>query len=162
MGNAPSKCATGTKPVAGAGVAPPVEARERASFRDWVERLLPFASVVALFVALSILSPYFLTVQNLSSVARQSAVITVMSLGMTLVMISGGIDLSVGSVMAFAGICVTMMLALHSLLSGALRWDSGAQVPCRHLRLRGGVDGLCGDDRRLAPDDRPAHCGPGV
>ena len=120
MANAPSEGATGTKPVAGAGVAPPVEARERASFRDWVERLLPFASVVALFVALSILSPYFLTVQNLSSVARQSAVITVMSLGMTLVMISGGIDLSVGSVMAFAGICGTMMLAADWPLGAAL------------------------------------------
>src|SRR6266568_6600617 len=110
MANASSEGAAETKPVAGAAVAhahpagggdtAATAAAERASFRDWVERLLPFASVVALFVALSILSPYFLTVQNLSSVARQSAVITVMSLGMTLVMISGGIDLSVGSVIA--------------------------------------------------------------
>jgi len=84
--------------------------RESASRREWIERLLPFASVVALFMALSIFSPYFLTVQNLSSVARQTAVINIMALGMTLIMISGGIDLSVGSVMAFAGICGTMLL----------------------------------------------------
>jgi len=83
---------------------------ERSSHRDWVERVLPYASVVALFIALSIASPYFLTVQNISSVARQTAVITIIALGMTLVMISGGIDLSVGSVMAFAGVCGTMML----------------------------------------------------
>ncbi|MBI1940833.1 MAG: ABC transporter permease [Acidobacteria bacterium] len=83
---------------------------ERASPREWVEQLLPFASVVALFIALSIFSPYFLTVQNLSSVARQTAVINIIALGMTLIMISGGIDLSVGSVMAFAGICGTMLL----------------------------------------------------
>ncbi len=84
--------------------------RERPSARDWLERMLPFASVIALFVALSLLSPYFLTVQNLSSVARQIAVINIIALGMTLIIISGGIDLSVGSVMAFAGICGTTLL----------------------------------------------------
>ncbi len=82
----------------------------RAGVRDWVERLLPFASVTLLFIILAVASPYFLTVQNLSSVARQTAVINIIALGMTLVMISGGIDLSVGSVMAFAGICGTMLL----------------------------------------------------
>src|SRR5713226_4605279 len=85
--------------------------RERPSLRDWIEQLLPYASVVVLFIALSILSPYFLTLRNLSSVCRQTAVITIIALGMTLIMISGGIDLSVGSVMAFAGICGTMLLA---------------------------------------------------
>jgi ribose transport system permease protein len=73
---------------------------------------------VALFIALSILSPYFLTLQNLSSVCRQTAVINVIALGMTLIMISGGIDLSVGSVMAFAGICGTLLLESgHSLVT---------------------------------------------
>ena len=90
---------------------PADELKERSSRRDWLERLLPFASVAVLFVALSILSPYFLTISNLSSVARQTAVINIIALGMTLIMISGGIDLSVGSVMAFAGICGTMLLA---------------------------------------------------
>ena len=95
--------------------------REAASLRDWIERLLPYASVVILFVALSILSPYFLTLQNLSSVCRQTAVITIIALGMTLIMISGGIDLSVGSVMAFAGICGTLLLASgHSLVVSIL------------------------------------------
>src|SRR5438874_1809318 len=92
--------------------------RERPSLRDWIERLLPYASVVALFTALSILSPYFLTLQNLSSVCRQTAVITIIALGMTIIMISGGIDLSVGSVMAFAGICGTQLLeSRHSLVA---------------------------------------------
>ncbi|HLY61900.1 MAG TPA: ABC transporter permease [Terriglobia bacterium] len=83
---------------------------EQSTSRDWLERVLPFASVTILFIALSFASPYFLTVQNLSSVARQTAVINIIALGMTLIMISGGIDLSVGSVMAFAGICGTMLL----------------------------------------------------
>lgn len=88
-------------------VTPP---RERPSRREWVERLLPFASVAALFIILSISTPYFLTLSNLSSVCRQTAVINIIALGMTLIMISGGIDLSVGSVMGFAGICGTMLL----------------------------------------------------
>ncbi len=88
--------------------APP--AAERASLRELVDRLLPFASVVSLFAILSVVSPYFLTLQNISSVARQIAVISIMALGMTLIIISGGIDLSVGSVMAFAGICGTLLI----------------------------------------------------
>ena len=94
--------------------------RERPSLRDWIERLLPYASVVALFIALSILSPYFLTVQNLSSVCRQTAVITIIALGMTIIMISGGIDLSVGSVMAFAGICGTQLLESRQSLAASV------------------------------------------
>ncbi len=96
------------------------EVPEQAARRDWIERLLPFASVVALFVVLSIASPYFLTVQNLSSVARQIAVINIIGLGMTLIMISGGIDLSVGSVLAFAGICGTLLLQAGASLPIAI------------------------------------------
>ena len=53
-----------------------------------------------LFVGLSIASPHFLTCTNLSSVVRQTAVINIMALGMTLVIISGGIDLSDGAILA--------------------------------------------------------------
>jgi ribose/xylose/arabinose/galactoside ABC-type transport system permease subunit len=68
-----------------------------------IQRLLPFLTLIALFIALSIASPNFLTSTNLSSVVRQTAVINIMALGMTLVIISGGIDLSVGSILALAG-----------------------------------------------------------
>ena len=82
----------------------------RSGMPDWAERLLPFASVVTLFLLLTVFAPYFATVANLSSVTRQSAVITIIALGETLIMISGGIDISVGSVMAFSGICGTLLL----------------------------------------------------
>src|SRR5438046_6390367 len=108
-----------TNSAGGGDGAAPVAA-PRPALRDWIERLLPFASVVALFIVLTILSPYFLTVQNLSSVARQTAVINIIALGMTLIMISGGIDLSVGSVMAFAGICGTLLLQAHFPLTTSI------------------------------------------
>lgn len=75
-----------------------------------LQRLLPFLSLIILFVALSIASPYFLTANNLTSVARQTAVFNTMALGMTIVIISGGIDLSVGSILGLSGLIGTMAL----------------------------------------------------
>jgi ribose transport system permease protein len=75
-----------------------------------VQRLLPFLTLILLFIALTIATPHFLTQNNLSSVARQTAVINIMALGMTLVIISGGIDLSVGSILAIAGLFGTMAI----------------------------------------------------
>ncbi len=75
-----------------------------------IQRLLPFGTLLALFVALSIATPSFLTATNLSSVVRQTAVINIMALGMTMVIIAGGIDLSVGSILAFGGLMGTMAL----------------------------------------------------
>ena len=82
-----------------------------------LQRLLPFLSLIALFVGLSIASPYFLTYTNLASVARQTAVINIMALGMTLIIVGGGIDLSVGAILAFAG------------LAGAKAMEAGASIP---------------------------------
>ena len=76
-----------------------------------LQRLLPFLSLIALFITLSIASPYFLTATNLSAVVRQTAVINIMALGMTLIIVSGGIDLSVGAILAFSGTVGAMAMA---------------------------------------------------
>ena len=75
-----------------------------------IQRLLPFFTLIALFAILCIASPNFLTATNLSSVVRQTAVINIMALGMTLIIISGGIDLSVGSILALGGLLGTMAM----------------------------------------------------
>lgn len=75
-----------------------------------IQRLLPFVTLIALFAGLSIASPHFLTNTNLSSVVRQTAVINIMALGMTLIIVSGGIDLSVGAILAMAGLLGTMTM----------------------------------------------------
>ena len=77
---------------------------------EMVQRLLPFFSLIALFVFLAIASPNFLTGTNLASVVRQTATINIMALGMTLVIVSGGIDLSVGAILAFSGTMGTMVI----------------------------------------------------
>ncbi len=75
-----------------------------------IQRLLPFGTLVALFIGLAIASPHFLTGPNLSTVIRQTTVINIMALGMTLIIISGGIDLSVGSILAFGGFMGTLAM----------------------------------------------------
>jgi len=70
------------------------------------ELLAKFQSLIALlvmFVALSLASNKFLTEDNLMNVLRQISINLCLSIGLTLVILSGGIDLSVGSVLALSG-----------------------------------------------------------
>lgn len=75
-----------------------------------LQKLLPFLTLVLLFVLLAVLSPHFLTAANLTSVIRQTAVINVMALGMTMIIIAGGIDLSAGSMLALSGLLGSMAM----------------------------------------------------
>jgi ribose transport system permease protein len=75
-----------------------------------IQRLLPFLTLTVLFASLALASPHFLTETNLASVVRQTAVINIMALGMTLVIIAGGIDLSVGAILAMGGLLGTMAM----------------------------------------------------
>ncbi|BDC51165.1 sugar ABC transporter permease [Bryobacterales bacterium F-183] len=68
-----------------------------------LQRLLPFLTLITLFVSLSIATPNFLTHLNLSTVVRQTAVINIIALGMTLIIVTSGIDLSVGAILALSG-----------------------------------------------------------
>jgi ribose/xylose/arabinose/galactoside ABC-type transport system permease subunit len=62
----------------------------------------------AVFVYLSLFASHFLDVDNLTNVVRQSSIIGFIALGMTYVMITAGIDLSVGSVVGVVGVIVAM------------------------------------------------------
>ncbi len=77
---------------------------------EFIKRFLPFISLLVLCLIVAIVEPQFISPGNLASVARQTAVITVMAMGMTMVMISGGIDLSVGSLLALAGCCGALFM----------------------------------------------------
>jgi ribose transport system permease protein len=69
-----------------------------------------FAGLVALCLVLWAASPHFLTVSNLLNVLEQTSINAIVAVGMTFVIISGGIDLSVGSVLAVAGIALALAL----------------------------------------------------
>lgn len=61
-------------------------------------------------IIFAILSPYFFTVENFLKIGLYAAQMGVLSAGMTFVMICGGMDISIGSVMALVGIVCSMML----------------------------------------------------
>jgi ribose/xylose/arabinose/galactoside ABC-type transport system permease subunit len=70
----------------------------------FVRQLLPFASLLLVVILLSILkTDTFLTADNFMNVFRRSSVNAIIAVGMTAIIISGGIDLSVGSMMAMSG-----------------------------------------------------------
>jgi ribose/xylose/arabinose/galactoside ABC-type transport system permease subunit len=64
------------------------------------------AGLLALCVALWIATPHFLTVSNLVNVLEQSAIIGIVAVGMTFVILTAGIDLSVGSIVALSGVAL--------------------------------------------------------
>ncbi len=62
--------------------------------------------LIAMLIICSILSPAFFSAKNLSNISRQISITTIISFGMTMLIISGMIDLAAGSVMALAGIVI--------------------------------------------------------
>src|SRR5688572_5893692 len=60
-------------------------------------------------------SPEFLSPRNLSNIALQSAALIIVSLGMTLVILTEGIDLSLGAVLGLAGVVMSMLLVSHGV-----------------------------------------------
>ena len=87
--------------------------------------------LIGLSAVLWALTPHFLTVANLLNIAQQTSINAIVAVGMTYVIISGGIDLSVGSIVALSG--VTLGVALQS----------GAALPVA-LAIALFVGGACG------------------
>lgn len=78
--------------------------------------ILVFFVLIIAFLALA--APNFLTLNNVVNVVRQSSIIGLIALGMTFIMITAGIDLSVGSIVGLAG----MTFALLAPASGGAFW----------------------------------------
>ncbi len=92
--------------------------------------------VIAIMALLAAIRPdVFLTSQNLSNILKQNASLALLALGMLVVIITGGIDLSVGSVMALAMVCIAIAskagvpwpvcLAIGPAIGIAVGWVNG-------------------------------------
>jgi ribose transport system permease protein len=80
-------------------------------------RLQTFFVLIGLVILFGIASPHFFSTDNLLNVMQQSAINAILGIGLTFVIISAGIDLSVGSILAFCGLVVAdMLVAGHSSL----------------------------------------------
>ncbi|MEA2779787.1 MAG: ribose transport system permease protein [Rhodospirillaceae bacterium] len=78
------------------------------------------ALAVVIFIAMTFLSPYFLTPNNLWNLLDQSVVAGIVAIGMTFVILTGGIDLSVGSIAGVTGIVLGLAAQKYSLPVAAL------------------------------------------
>jgi ribose transport system permease protein len=66
--------------------------------------------LVLLFLGLSFASPHFLSVENQTNIALQASVVLILALGQTLVILTEGIDLSLGPVLGLAGVVMGLLL----------------------------------------------------
>ena len=95
-------------------------------------------ALIVLIVLASVLSPYFLQPGNLLNVARQVSIIGIVAVGMTFVILTGGIDLSVGAMLGLVavvaaqqlqnGMAVPLVVALALLLGTALGLINGLGI----------------------------------
>jgi len=95
-----------------------------------LQRVLAFAALIVLIVVFSIASPNFLQFRNITGILLATAVNGILALGVTFVIITAGIDLSIGTVMTFAavmtGVFITrlgfdpLLGVLLGILSGSL------------------------------------------
>jgi ribose/xylose/arabinose/galactoside ABC-type transport system permease subunit len=80
-----------------------------------LRRRLPQIGIAFAFLAMviifSALSPVFFTYSNFINIANQTAIISVLAFGMTLVMLAGGIDLSVGSIVSLSAVICALLLS---------------------------------------------------
>ncbi|MGY4688888.1 ABC transporter permease subunit [Salibacterium sp. K-3] len=100
-----------------------------ASLKGTLQKIGPLLGLVLLVIVLTILNPSFLSLDNIFNVFRQVSINALIAFGMTFVILTGGIDLSVGSTLALAGALTAGFMAggmdpvlamLCGLLAGAL------------------------------------------
>lgn len=116
--------------------------KNRSKF-SWNTQMIVFAVIVVLWIFLGIRSKYFFTVSNIKNIMRQMAIQGVLSVGMVVVIITAGIDLSVGSVVALVNILLSKML-----VGGTPIWL--AIVICLSLSsIIGFINGLAVFDLRV-------------
>ncbi len=82
---------------------------------DALQRVLAFGALIVLFVVFSLASPNFLQFNNIVGILLATAVNGVLALGVTFVIITGGIDLSIGTVMTMAAVVTGVVIARWNL-----------------------------------------------
>jgi len=119
-------------------------------------RLRAFIALAVLTLVLSLLSPEFLTTGNLSILIKHVAINAILAIGMTFVILSGGIDLSVGSVFGFCGMVAGLLLSRGLVLAplGVVvyphAWFVGVLALAAGMAI-GGVNGWIVSRLRVPP-----------
>ncbi len=89
----------------------------RAASNEKRQQITLLFIILGVCVLWTILSPFFLSLDNFSNIIHMMSVLTIMAYGMTVVIISGGVDLSMGYLISFSGI-VCAMIIQNGIASG--------------------------------------------
>lgn len=82
---------------------------------DAMQRLMAFGALIVIFIGFSIASPYFFQFNNIVGILLATAVNGILALGVTFVIITAGIDLSVGTVMTFSAVMTGVFITFWGL-----------------------------------------------
>ncbi|MGL4052937.1 ABC transporter permease [Staphylococcus haemolyticus] len=77
---------------------------------SFMEKIIPFIGLILLIILVSILNPSFLDLSNLLNLLRQISINGLIAFGMTFIILTGGIDLSVGSILALSSAFIALMI----------------------------------------------------
>lgn len=103
--------------------------------KEFIVRYIMYLVLVLMCLILAVASDKFLTMSNLLTIVKQISIQSIVAIGMTMIIITGNIDLSVGSIVAFSSVSVAMMMTsgvpviiaciLTLIISGILGLISG-------------------------------------
>jgi ribose transport system permease protein len=99
----------------GAAAAPARSFGERVKGLFQVTEFVLFLIIVLLFVVGGIINPRFLGIENLKILTRDSAILAIAAIGVGFTILTGGIDLSVGSIVGLAGVAVAIFMMWYNL-----------------------------------------------
>jgi len=120
--------------------APEAAVRRGATVGDRLTSLMPVIALLALVVALAVADPGFLTERSLTAVVSTAAPLAVLAAGATLVVLCGGIDLSIAALASFSSVLVALWLpslgAMTTLAVVAAAATAGAVQGALHVYLR--------------------------
>jgi len=85
-------------------------------------------ALLTLIVVASLLSPYFFDLRNIMNVLRGASVLCIVAVGMTLVILSRGVDLSAGSILGMSGATLALMAAIDAKFAIAAALGAGVAV----------------------------------
>lgn len=97
--------------------------------KAWLMEQKSLIALLVLIAIVSTLSPNFFTINNLFNILQQTSVNAIMAVGMTLVILTSGIDLSVGSLLALTGAVAASIVGIEV---NALVAVAAARVRCRN------------------------------
>ncbi len=145
----------------------------RTQWNEWLNRFGPLIGLFLVYILFAVIGPEsFSSLRNLETIARQTTIVGIAALGMTMVIISGGIDLSVGSIIALSTVVIAWLLragfspliaAAGGVLVGALSGLMNGLLITRLrvvpfivtlgtlLFLRGVAKGIAGEQKIDAP-----------